>query len=67
MKPWIDSAGRWVYLHEMTIQHINNTIVCLKGEGKSIIPEIHAGLTREKWIELFQIELNKRTIFTIFN
>jgi hypothetical protein len=44
----------------MTNSHIENTILCLRGEGLSEIPDPYNGKTKDEWIRIFQRELTQR-------
>jgi len=68
MEPyWITAAGQVITPSEMDSKHIENTIKCLNGEGKSVIPDRYCGLRRELWLEIFNNELSKRNFLLIFN
>jgi len=68
MEPlWMTSGGVIKTPSSMDDEHIKNTIKCLKGEGKSIIPDKYLGLKKERWLEIFNNEVLKRNIPLIFN
>ena len=51
MEPfWMTSDGVFITPSSMDNEHIKNTIKCLKGEGKSIIPDKYLGLKKERWL-----------------
>lgn len=45
-------------ISNMTTKHINNSINCLKGLGKSKIPNPYFKKSHKEWIKIFEQELN---------
>jgi hypothetical protein len=56
---WVTARREKIRVSKMTNNHIQNTIRCLHGEGKSVIPEGYLG-GKEKWLKIFNTELSKR-------
>ena len=54
------SRNGHIEVSNMAVSHINNTINCLKGLGRSKIPDPFLGLSHNRWIEIFEQELNIR-------
>lgn len=60
MKWYSISSNRSIEIADMSTSHIINTINCLKGLGKSIIPNPFHGVYHSEWLYLFEEELYKR-------
>ena len=64
---WKTKEEELMQIHTMTENHIHNVIKCLKGEGKSVIPNPYMGLTTHVWLNLFQQEIINRGQPLMFN
>lgn len=61
-RTWITAKRVRIPINEMQTSHIVNCIKCLKGKSirNTVIPQGWAGNTRDKWIKVFQEELDRR-------
>lgn len=57
---WRSMNGRDRPIFYMTNDHINNTLLCLNGEGDTEIPNPYNGRTHEEWVYIFNKELRVR-------
>lgn len=57
---WRSMNGRDTPIFYMTTDHIENTIICLRGEGLTEIPNPYNGKTHNEWINVFKTELRLR-------
>jgi len=57
---WRSMNGRDRPIFYMTSDHINNTLLCLNGEGNTEIPNPYNGRTHEEWVYIFNKELRVR-------
>ena len=57
---WRSMNGRDTPIFYMTTNHIENTIICLRGEGLTEIPNPYNGKTHNEWINVFKTELRLR-------
>ena len=57
---WRSMNGRDTPIFYMTTNHIENTILCLRGEGLTEIPNPYNGKTHNEWIRIFTNELRVR-------
>ena len=57
---WRSQNGRDTPIFYMTSNHIENTILCLRGEGLTEIPDPYNGKTKDEWIRILTNELTQR-------
>lgn len=57
---WRSADGTCTNVYDLESSHIRNIIRCLKGHGRRRIPKIYAGLTIERWLEVFAYVLYTR-------
>lgn len=56
---WITAYKTQIPVKQMSASHINNCIHCWNGKGKKKIPPHYLG-GKEKWLKIFQQELDNR-------
>ena len=59
-RTWLTANRVRVPINEMSTPHIKNTLRCLKGESHNKIPHGWNNKSHDRWIQLFESELNKR-------
>ena len=59
---WRDSSGMKMRIRSMSTNHIINVVNCLEGKGKRLMPDLYFNRTREQWLRIFTLELDRRKL-----
>jgi hypothetical protein len=57
---WRTAAGNVLTVSRMKVEHIANVLECLNGVGGRKIPDPYLGRSNQRWIEIFEQELQRR-------
>ena len=63
---WTTAAGKIMWISQMNIKHLINTLNLLHGKGKQDFPDFWQGRTKQEWIQIFNDELDWRRTNYIF-
>jgi hypothetical protein len=56
---WRTYHGKDVLVEDLTLNHINNILLCLNNLGERKIPENYLGKSHDEWIKIMNEQLTK--------